>query len=341
MRLIERIWFGDSAADRAARILVSPLGLIYGGAVRLRSALFDSGLVRGRRATIPVISVGNVTVGGTGKTPVAAWLAQRLASMGKSPAIVLRGYGGDEPLVHSRLNPLVPVVVAADRNAGIAMAADAGANIAILDDAFQHRAAARDVDLVLVSAEDWRPQQRLLPAGPYREPLSSLRRASIIGVTRKWADDSRVRDAEEAVHRAAPGVPVVRLNLELGEIVPTGSEGTRLPVSALAGRSVVAVAAVGNPAAFFRQLEDAGARVVKLPFPDHHSFDESDSAAILDAAEGSEYVVCTLKDAVKLDRFWRAAKSPLWYVSLAVNVEKGGPVIDAMLERLGSQSNNS
>jgi tetraacyldisaccharide 4'-kinase len=335
VRLIERVWFGDSAVDQAGRVLLSPLEIVYRGAVQLRSELYDSGVMKTEHAAIPVVSIGNLTVGGTGKTPVAAWIASRLAALGKSPAIVLRGYGGDEPLVHARLNPSVPVIVNADRNAGIRDAAAAGADVVVLDDAFQHRRAGRDADVVLVSADDWTRRQHLLPAGPYREPLSAIRRASLVVITRKSASDAKVEAAGNGIREAAPDLPTAVITLSPSEIVSTGGSEARLPVSALAGKSVTAVAAIGNPDAFFRQLEACGARVTRLAFPDHHSFSPADISAILRASEGGNYVLCTLKDAVKLEPLWPAGKSPLWYVSLAVNVEHGGAVIDEMLERLG------
>jgi tetraacyldisaccharide 4'-kinase len=337
VRLIERVWFGDSAADQAGRVLLAPLELVYRGAVQIRSELYDSGLIRTERASIPVVSIGNVTVGGTGKTPVAAWIASRLAAVGKSPAIVLRGYGGDEPLVHARLNPAVPVIVNADRNAGIRDAAAAGADVVVLDDAFQHRRAGRDADVVLVSADDWTGRQHLLPAGPYREPLGAIRRASLVVITRKSAPSVKVTAAEEAIREAAPGLPTAVIGLSPSEIVSTGGTETRLPITALAGKSITAVAAIGNPDAFFRQLEGAGAKVTRMAFPDHHSFSPADISTILRAGERANYIVCTLKDAVKLEPQWPAGKSRLWYVSLAVNVEHGGAVIDEMLERLGRQ----
>ena len=335
MRLIERVWFGDSAADHAGRVLLAPLELVYRGAVQIRTGLYDAGLFRTERASIPVVSIGNVTVGGTGKTPVAAWIASRLAALGKSPAIVLRGYGGDEPLVHARLNPSVPVIVNADRNAGIRDAAAAGADVVVLDDAFQHRRAARDADVVLVSADDWTGRQHLIPAGPYREPFSAIRRANLVVITRKSAPDVKVKAAEDAIREAAPGIPTAVIGLTPSEIVSAGGSGMRHPVAALAGKSVTAVAAIGNPEAFFRQLEAVGAKVTRLAFPDHHSFSSVDISTILRAGEGANYIVCTLKDAVKLEPLWPAGESRLWYVSLAVNVEHDGAVIDEMLERLG------
>src|SRR3954466_9930436 len=151
--LIERVWFGDDLIARAGRFALGPPELLYRASIGVREVLYDSGVFTAQQPALPAVSIGNVTVGGTGKTPIAAWIAQELIDRGARPGIVLRGYGDDEPLVHARLNPSVPVIVAADRVSGIANARAAGATVAVLDDAFQHRQVSRDVDFVLVSAD--------------------------------------------------------------------------------------------------------------------------------------------------------------------------------------------
>src|SRR3982751_3586102 len=125
--LIERVWFGDDVIARAARFALAPTEVIYRASVGIREALYDAGVLTTHQPVLPVVSVGNLTVGGTGKTPVSAWIAKELVDRGAHPAIVLRGYGNDEPRVHARLNPLVPVIVAAHRVSGIARAREAGA----------------------------------------------------------------------------------------------------------------------------------------------------------------------------------------------------------------------
>ncbi len=333
MRLIEQVWTGDSGVDRAGRMALAPLEAMYRAAVVLRSEFYDRGIATVVQPTIPVVSVGNLTVGGTGKTPVSAWIAERLLKAGRAPAIVLRGYGGDEPLVHSRLNPGVPVVVAPNRSQGVREAASIGADIAVLDDGFQHRRAGRDLDLVLISADDWTGQVRMLPAGPFREPLSALRRASAVIVTRKAASDSQVEGVVKAVRSAgADATAVVRF--ELQDIVMEGPVGHRMSAAALADKRVLAVAAIGNPAAFFSQLTCLGANVEPLAFRDHHAFTASDIAMISARSSGFDYVVCTLKDAVKLRPVWPAGSAPLWYVSQTVTAERGAAIIDELLMRL-------
>lgn len=332
--MIEQIWKGKGVGAQFARIALTPLEGLYRGVVGIRRALYDSGVLAVIESPIPVVSVGNLSVGGTGKTPVSAWIAARLAARGMSPAIVMRGYGGDESMVHTRMNPGVPVIVAPDRVEGIAMAATSGADIAVLDDAFQHRKASRDVDFVLVSADDWSDGPRMLPAGPFREPMSSLRRASAVIITRKSASDQQVASVTRAVSATVAHLPIAIVRLELAELLSATHPSASMPVSSLSGHNALAVAAIGNAGAFFQQLGAAGISVVQMPFPDHRAFSGGDIAEIVARSEGRDAVICTLKDAVKLGPMWPAGSTPLWYVSLAVRVESGEAAIDDLLMRL-------
>ena len=331
--LIERIWYGSDASARAARLALVPLELLYRGAIAVRGALYDSGALPVHDTALPAVSVGNVSVGGTGKTPTAAWLAGRLLEQGARPAIVLRGYGDDEPLVHRRLNPGVPVIVSADRVAGVARAKAAGADVAVLDDAFQHRRARRQEDVVLVSADGWAEHQHLLPAGPLREPLGALRRASLVVVTRKAAAAPEAERVAAAIRVVAPDVPQVLVHLAPAELVSLDGE-ERQPLSELLGHGVRALAAIGDPRAFVRQLEGAGARVRAELRPDHHHFSDEEIAAFARSIAPEEIAVCTLKDAVKLADRWPAAGVRLWYVSQHVVVERGGDAVDALIHAL-------
>ena len=212
-RTVEHLWYGKDVTARLARTVLTPASILYGAGAGARDALYDVGWLRTHRAPIAVVSVGNLTVGGTGKTPVAAWIAANLAARGAHPAIVLRGYGDDEPLVHRSLNRLVPVIVGADRLAAVERAATDGADIAVLDDGFQHRRIARDVDLVLISADQWTDEVRLLPAGPWREPLHAVRRATLIVVTCKAAFDDAVDRVHDRLATVAPLVPRMSVRL--------------------------------------------------------------------------------------------------------------------------------
>ena len=133
---LENVWRGRDSRARLTRALLTPLEALYGLAVRARGALYDAGVFSAEEFSVPVLSVGNLTVGETGKTPISAWFASQLIERGITPGIVSRGYGGDETLVHERLNPRIPVVVASDRSKGIRAAIAEGAGAIVLDDAF-------------------------------------------------------------------------------------------------------------------------------------------------------------------------------------------------------------
>lgn len=332
-RQLERLWESDGAGARLARAVLRPLSGVYGVAGRVRGALYDRGILRSHDLALPAIGVGNLSVGGTGKTPVAAWVAAELARRGAVPAVVLRGYGGDEPIVHATLNPGIRVVVAADRVAGAARARFLGADVVVLDDAFQHRRARRLADLVLVSADRWSDRRMLLPAGPWREPLRALERASLAVVTRKAASADEAGEVALAITRASPDVRIARVHLAAGDLRSlTGAQ--RLSLGALAGASVLAIAAVGDPRAFLRQIGAAGARVRPEIFPDHHPFSPSDAARLARGASSADLVICTLKDAVKLGPRWPREAPPLWYVSQRLHVESGLAFLDQTLERV-------
>lgn len=344
-RAIERIW----AADGPAAWALTPLSWLFGAAVGLKNLLYDAGVLRARRLALPAVSVGNLSVGGTGKTPVSAWFAAELARRGATPAIVLRGYGDDEVLVHRALNPGVAVIVDADRVRGVEAARAQGATVAVLDDAFQHRRAARDADIVLVAAEQG-TAQRLLPAGPLREGRSALRRASVLVVTRKSASRESAEAAAAGWTGFAGAPPTAVMALAAGNVreAATGlgpallgaPSGAARDVSALGGVRVLAVSGIGAPEAFAAQLAGAGAQVTPVTYGDHHAYSADDARVLAARAqtEGFALVVCTLKDAVKLAPLWPRQGPPLWYLSQAVSVERGGEVLTALLDRLAAMA---
>ncbi|MBC7844710.1 MAG: tetraacyldisaccharide 4'-kinase [Gemmatimonadaceae bacterium] len=322
--LAESVWYGDTVPSRLARAALSPASAVYGAVVAQVNMM--SAMNRAKPGPIPAISIGNITVGGTGKTPVSAWFAQRFRADGASPAIVLRGYGDDEMHVHRLLNPEVPVFVGADRVTQVQRAAAGGADLAILDDAFQHRKAHRVADVVLVSADRWTGDVRLLPAGPFREPLRALRRATLVMLTVKAALDDRVRSAEAAI-RTATGSTVVTVDLNPASFIAVKSE-TVVSLEAWSRKRVLAVSGIGDPAAFTRQLERLGLLPIALSFADHHTYDQESVARILVAARDLEAVVCTLKDAVKLEKLWPDSAIPLWYLSQSVVPRDGTEALD-------------
>jgi tetraacyldisaccharide 4'-kinase len=344
------LWTGDGASARVVRTLLAPLRWGFSAGVAARNRLFDAGVFPVHPTAVPAVSIGNLSVGGTGKTPVAADLARRLREAGARPALVLRGYGNDEPAVHALLNPDVPVITNPDRVAGCKEARSRGCDVAVLDDAFQHRRAARVADIVLIAAEQWSPRARVLPTGPYREPLSSLARASLVLVTRKSASTAEAAECASSVARFT-SVPVARIALELDELVEVAQSPSNAPdaasagagapaperrvsLDALRGARVLAIAGIGAPSAFARQLETAGARVDLVSFPDHHRFTNDDMRVLGRRAGGAEFVVCTLKDAVKLADRWPRDLGTLWYVSLRLKLEAGGAAYAACVQRV-------
>lgn len=331
-RMIERRWESTTLVSRAVRLALTPLSWLYGAAVAARNAAYDRGLLARHALGLPTVSIGNLTVGGTGKTPLAAWFAARFVAAGARPAILLRGYGDDEPLVHRHLVPDALVVPGADRVASAGVARARGASVLILDDGFQHRRARRDADVVLVSADRHRTV-RLLPAGPWREPVRALRRASHVIVTRKRSTPLHAREVAEYVHQMAPQAQLAIVYLEPTEIV-SWTGGERRPAESLAPGTVLAISAIGDPRAFEAQLRATGARVAARPFRDHHAFTSAEVARLAAEARGADVTVCTLKDAVKLGPIWPASAPPLWYLSLQVRVEQGAEGLEALVRDL-------
>jgi len=311
--------------------LAAPPEALFRTAVAARAFAYERGIARVHRAPLPVVSVGNLAVGGTGKTPVTAWVARRLQDMGVRPAVVLRGYGDDEVRLHRRWNPAAFVIGRQDRLLGAQEAASQGATVVVLDDGFQHRRLARDLDLTLIAAEQPFPR-RLLPAGPFREGAGALRRSDLVAVTRRTAGDSRVRDTLDWIARVAPERPRAVFRL-----TPDGwSDLWGVPTEAPEG-GILAVAGVAHPH-LFRQLvaEQSGADTELLAFPDHHAFDAGDARRIERTARGRTVVV-TEKDAVKLVEL--APQLPAVRVlSLAVHIEQGQDALTAALARIAEHA---
>lgn len=327
------VWFAEGAGAAATRAALWPLSLLYGAVSGARRAMYSAGLLPVHAAELPCISVGNLTVGGTGKTPVAAWLAARLQARAPT-AIVLRDYGGDEAEVHRRLNPDVAVVANPDRVAGVEQARAAGARIAVLDDALQHRRIARTANVVLLSVEQLQRPRRLLPAGPWREPLAVAGSADLIVLTRKSASPADARRELDRVAALFPEVPRAGVSLAPRGLEQVNGKGIQSHDS-LRGASVLAIAAIGEPDVFQRQLEQLGARVTLAAFRDHHRFTKPEVDALAAMAPDA-LAVCTLKDAVKLAPVWPASRA-LWYVSQQLAVEEGAEHLDRLCARVLEQ----
>jgi tetraacyldisaccharide 4'-kinase len=317
----ERVWRRGGVL--AAALL--PAELAFRGVSAARNALYDAGVLRATRVDVPVVSIGNLTVGGAGKTPVTRWVVEQLRARGRRPAILHRGSGADEPALHGAWQPEVPVIVGGDRVAGARAASAAGADVVVLDDGFQHRRLARDVDIVLVAAEMGAGPVRLLPRGPWRERPSALRRAHLAVVTRRTADASTAADVARRLKELEGAPPVARMLLE--------SAGWRRGAeSGQPSGAAFAVTSIASPDAFVENARRAGADVTDgLAFPDHHPFDARDAARIMADARG-RVLVTTEKDAVKLAPLLPAA--PLWVLLQRVRIEEGSAAVEDVLDRV-------
>ncbi|MBD0325911.1 MAG: tetraacyldisaccharide 4'-kinase [Pyrinomonadaceae bacterium] len=315
-------------------IILGPLGALYGIAMRARRALYRKGVLRVHTLGAPVISVGNITTGGTGKTPLVEWLARVLAVENRRPCILTRGYGridenarvlvsdgenvladvaaaGDEPrLLAERLRGVAAVISDADRVAAASWALEnLRVDLFILDDGFQHLRVARDLNIVAVDATNPWGGGRLLPYGRLREPVRELARADCCVITRaRQAADIDV--LREDVKRLSRGRPVFlshtrTIGLRKAEAANDVYETSRrllLPVIE-APEKVAAFCALGNPRAFFSQLQTDGFTLnYTRAFSDHHAYTQSDIEALEREAQarGAEALLTTAKDAVKL-----------------------------------------
>jgi tetraacyldisaccharide 4'-kinase len=267
--------------------------------VQARAKLYNSGILRTLRLNHPAISVGNLTVGGTGKTPLVIALAEGLRERGFHPVILSRGYGrtsrgvlvvgsdwqasGDEPFLMKRRLGNVPVVVGADRyEAGLLAEKKDLGNIFILDDGFQHRRLHRDVDIVTIDPVEWTKGESLLPSGPWREPKTAIARAHA----------ACVQDAGDAPDLPL-SIPTFRVRHENDGLF---RESNRVSAESLAGSEIIAFAGIAKPERFFAALESLGIRPVQcVRFRDHHHYSRRELEKL-----GGEILITTEKDAVRL-----------------------------------------
>ena len=332
-RLVHRLWRRRSWKARAARAVLLPLSGLYAGFVSARAAWYRGGLARVRSLPLPAVAVGNLSLGGTGKTPLAAWIAAHFVRAGRRPGILLRGYGRDEVLVHRRLVPEAIVVANPDRIAGGAAAQAQGADILVLDDAFQLLNTRRDLNIAVLAAEQARLPRWTLPAGPWREGIGALARAELLVVTRKRADEEAAAALAARLAARWPRIPIAVARLSVTGLAGMRS-GTPMPLDVLRGRSVLAAAAIADPESFAVQVRASGATVQLAAYQDHHEYDAADVARLVRAAAAAGYLVVTEKDAVKLRTLWPAdGPEPLVAVMEWV-WERNGDAVERALERV-------
>lgn len=302
--MVEASWYGRTRLGVFWRVLLTGLSLLYGCLMGLRRQCYAMGLLRSTRLPVPVIVVGNLIVGGAGKTPVARALAQQLKALGWHPGIVSRGYGrsvpgiravgpddlpghvGDEPLLYAQDG--FPVVVGERRAAAgqALLAANPGVDILIADDGLQHLALARDLEVVVFDQRGV-GNGRLLPAGPLREPLTRLKDARVRGLIIQG----------QPAEAAWPAVPRFAMTLTPDPVYLLNRPVETRSLQSFAGQSVVALAGIGHPERFFAMLRAQGLQVDGRAFPDHHAY------RLADMPVTSLPVLMTAKDAVKCRDF--------------------------------------
>jgi tetraacyldisaccharide 4'-kinase len=318
-----------------------PLSVIYEVAARLRANLYLYGVLKQRRLDGTVISVGNLTVGGTGKTPMVIWLAEKLIAQGERPAILTRGYRGEAPkndgglpgadevaLMVTRLRAKVQLGVGKDRYASGRVLERHGAKYFILDDGFQHLRLHRDADVVLLDATDPFGGGKLLPGGGLREPLSALGRASVVVITR-----SDHAPAVESLVKRNTAAPIFYARAELQRVLRAPALAVEWPLPDRASARVFAFCGIGNSRAFFDDLRQWGFSVVgERSFRDHHRYSPEDLAALERAARDvqADAMICTEKDVFNL-RDAGAGTLPVYACRIGLAVEDGDKFWDAVM----------
>jgi tetraacyldisaccharide 4'-kinase len=319
-------WLINSWYQRQpVRWLLWPLSLIYQAVLKLRMGLFRLDILKQRYLPVPVIIVGNITIGGTGKTPFVIWLAKQLQQAGYRPGIISRGYGGkaahypqkvmpdsdpsivgDEPIIISR-HTLCPMVVAPDRlAAGKMLLRDYNCNIIIADDGLQHYALGRNIEIVIIDGQRQFGNQLCLPAGPLREPLSRLQNIDFI------------------IENHGSGSANYTMTLSQLHAINLADPTKILALTNFTGQSVHAIAGIGNPQRFFDQLSSHGLQVISHAFDDHHRFQAND-------LDFNDYkpILMTEKDAVKCQKF---ANSNTWYIPIEASIS--GKLDQHILQKL-------
>lgn len=335
-----------------------PLSWFFALVVRIRNLAYDVGIFRVHRVAVPVVSVGNLTAGGTGKTPFVEFIVRSLLAKGMRVAVLSRGYKrktsgtqivsdgntiygnaesiGDEPCQIATKFPSAIVIVDEHRARGAAIAVERyRPHVIVLDDGFQHRSLKRDLDIVMIDGKTTLSRIPMIPAGIRREPISSLGRANICAVS--FASPVRNELVKECERFSS--APVIEVRLQPTKLLNMFSDRT-IQIHELRGKACVGFCGIGNPASFRRTLEEVGLHVMDfLTFPDHHGYTSSDLMVIRKACEESRvlYIITTEKDAVRL-RGMQISDSLLsercFVLEIESSIVKGRAVVEQLLNNL-------
>lgn len=347
------------------RILLTPLKWLYGTIVHIRNLCYDFGIFKQTQLPCTVISIGNIVVGGTGKTPAVASIANLLQEAGYKVAILLRGYGrrssekisivsdgekclcsriecGDEAyLLAHQLND-IPIIVGKNRvDTGKIAYEQFNCNVVLLDDGYQHRQLTRDIDILTIDATQPFGTGSLLPIGTLREPKSSLKRASIILLTRTDSPHKPIEDLKNEIKRHIPNSSILESIHHPTSLYELGNQGypndksQTTPMTDLNGKQILAVCGIGNPNAFKTTLQNLNPDLIELlTFPDHHIYSNSDIEKIIQHAKQvkAEWIVTTQKDEDKLSSL--SQHIPVLVLAIELVITDGIEVLQKELQMI-------
>ncbi|MCK5114230.1 MAG: tetraacyldisaccharide 4'-kinase [Phycisphaerae bacterium] len=320
-------------------------GAPYGAVMSLRRWAYERGILASHSADVPVICVGNITTGGTGKTPMVKWVVDQLRAMGKTPAILTRGYKAvdgksDEAELLAQLTG-AKVVVNPDRVAGAKTAVESGADVIVMDDGFQHLQLRRDLDIVLIDATNPFGHDACLPCGFLREPKTALRIAGAIVITRcENQSPEALENLQQQLQQLAPQATVSRAVHAPAAIID--HNGSALPLEALSGKRVLAFCGLGNPGAFFATAENLGATLAATKtFGDHTHYTAGHTKQLLAKANrcDAEILLTTQKDYVKLANLPGIENAKIWQIAVEIKITHNRDELLAKFTKLASTAN--
>jgi tetraacyldisaccharide 4'-kinase len=344
--------------NRAATVALAPISGIYGIFVKARNACYRRGLFRAQQVGVPVVSIGNLTSGGTGKTPLVEWTARELASRGRKVAVLTRGFGrinpgrqiiasngkevlanvaatGDEAfMLAERLRGEAAVICDANRVSAAGWAiANLGSDVFVLDDAFQHQQIARDLNLLAVDATNPWGNRRSVPSGILREPIEELSRADCVIITR--SDSENPRRLQEEIKTIHPGMPVLLSRMKHTGLREVRTNSAATDTDKIKALSVGAFCGIGNPDSFFQLLQrEDYSLTYQRSFRDHHNFTQTDIDQILREAQGkgAQALLTTAKDAVKLRSL--TFSLPCYAAEIEIEIENAEILLELILNAI-------
>lgn len=363
-RYIEKIIDGSKKGKTAAviRFILFLFSIIYSQLAKIRASLYRNNILKKKEAEVPVISIGNITTGGTGKTPFTAFLAEELKEKYKI-AIISRGYGaaedveepflikdgsdiyadaaqaGDELFMLARSNDDLIFIRSANRYQGSKLAAEKGADLILLDDGFQHYQLKRNVDIVLIDAEEPFSNNRVLPAGLLREPFAALKRADLFLINRSENIElNRVKEIKKSLNTLSPNNRgVFRAETVLDNCVSVADQ-KKEELDFLKEKKVFAFSGIGSPDAFKKSIEAAGAELVSYKiFKDHYNYQKEDLLTLLDqySASQADLILTTEKDAVKLFDFAEMIGTlPFYYLKISLEIDDREKLLKIIEEKI-------